>query len=425
MSVKEEVIAQGEKAKEASRILAKTSTDVKNKALLNIARKLEESLEKIISINAEDMNAGKKEGLAKVLLNRLELNEKRINSMAKGLREVSRLEDPVGEVVGIKKRPNGLEVGKIRVPLGVIGIIYEARPNVTVDVAGLCLKAGNAVLLRGGSEAFKSNQVLTKIIQDAITEEGLPGESVQLVQTTDRTAVGVMFKMNDYLDVLIPRGGAGLIQRVVQESSVPVIETGVGNCHVYVDSSADIDMALRIVYNAKTDYPAVCNAAETLLIHKDIAGEFLPLIYKKFSENNVELRGCFASRKIISDIKEATEDDWYEEYLDYIMAVKIVDDIDDAINHIYKYGSKHSESIVTSSYLDANKFLKEVDAAAVYVNASTRFTDGGEFGMGAEIGISTQKLHARGPMGLKELTSTKFIIRGNGQIEKRDLVSRE
>jgi len=418
MSVKEEVIAQGEKAKEASRVLANTSTDIKNKALLNIARKLEESLKKIISINAEDMSAGEKAGLAKALLNRLELNEKRINGMAKGLREVVQLEDPVGEVIGIKKRPNGLEVGKIRVPLGVIGIIYEARPNVTVDVAGLCLKAGNAVLLRGGSEAFNSNQVLTKIIQEAIVEEGLPGESVQLVGTTDRSAVEVMFKLNDYLDVLIPRGGVGLIKRVVQESSVPVIETGVGNCHVYVDSSADIDMALKIVYNAKTDYPAVCNAAETLLIHKDIAEKFLPVISKKFYENNVELRGCLLSRKIIPDIKEATEDDWYEEYLDYIMAVKIVDDIDDAINHIYKYGSKHSESIVTSSYNDANKFLKEVDAAAVYVNASTRFTDGGEFGMGAEIGISTQKLHARGPMGLKELTSTKFIIRGQGQIRE-------
>jgi len=418
MSVREEVIAQGKKAKEASRILANTSTDIKNKALLNIARKLEESLKKIISINAEDMRAGEKAGLAKALLNRLELNEKRINGMAKGLREVVQLEDPVGEVIGIKKRPNGLEVGKIRVPLGVIGIIYEARPNVTVDVAGLCLKAGNAVLLRGGSEAFKSNQILTKIIQDAIVEEGLPGESVQLVGTTDRSAVEVMFKLNDYLDVLIPRGGAGLIRRVVRESSVPVIQTGVGNCHVYVDASADIDMALKIVYNAKTDYPAVCNAAETLLIHKDIAKGFLPLIYKKFSENNVELRGCSASRKIISDIKEATEDDWYEEYLDYIMAVKIVDNIDDAINHIYKYGSRHSESIVTSNYNDANKFLKEVDAAAVYVNASTRFTDGGEFGMGAEIGISTQKLHARGPMGLKELTSTKFIIRGQGQIRE-------
>jgi len=418
MSVREEVIAQGKKAKEASRILANTSTDIKNKALLNIARKLEESLKKIISINAEDMRAGEKAGLAKALLNRLELNEKRINGMAKGLREVVQLEDPVGEVIGIKKRPNGLEVGKIRVPLGVIGIIYEARPNVTVDVAGLCLKAGNAVLLRGGSEAFKSNQILTKIIQDAIVEEGLPGESVQLVGTTDRSAVEVMFKLNDYLDVLIPRGGAGLIRRVVRESSVPVIQTGVGNCHVYVDASADIDMALKIVYNAKTDYPAVCNAAETLLIHKDIAKGFLPLIYKKFSENNVELRGCSASRKIISDIKEATEDDWYEEYLDLVMAVKIVDNIDDAINHIYKYGSRHSESIVTSNYNDANKFLKEVDAAAVYVNASTRFTDGGEFGMGAEIGISTQKLHARGPMGLKELTSTKFIIRGQGQIRE-------
>jgi glutamate-5-semialdehyde dehydrogenase len=418
MDIKKAVIAQGKKAKEASRILANTSTDNKNRALLNIARKLEESLEKIISINDIDVSAGRKAGLAKSLLNRLELNEKRIKSMAKGLREVVQLEDPVGEVIGIKKRPNGLEVGKIRVPLGVIGIIYEARPNVTVDVAGLCLKAGNAVLLRGGSEAFKSNQVLTEIIQEAIFEEGLPGESVQLIQTTDRSAVGVMFKMNDYLDVLIPRGGAGLIQRVVQESSVPVIETGVGNCHVYVDASADIDMALRIVYNAKTDYPAVCNAAETLLIHKDIAEEFFPLIYKKFSENNVELRGCPRSRKIIPDIKKATEDDWYEEYLDLIMAVKIVNDIDDAINHIYKYGSKHSESIVTSSYNDANKFLKEIDAAAVYVNASTRFTDGGEFGMGAEIGISTQKLHARGPMGLKELTSTKFIIRGNGQIRE-------
>jgi glutamate-5-semialdehyde dehydrogenase len=418
MSVKEEVITQGKKAKEASRILSNISTDIKNRALLNIARKLEDSRDKIISVNNKDVDAGRERKLTKALLNRLELNDKRINSMAGGLREVVQLEDPVGEVLGVKKRPNGLEIGKIRVPLGVIGIIYEARPNVTVDVAGLCLKAGNAVLLRGGSEAFKSNQILTELIQEAVVEEGLPRESVQLVQTTDRAAVEVMFKMNDYLDVLIPRGGSGLIQRVVKESSVPVIETGVGNCHVYVDSSADIDMALRIVYNAKTDYPAVCNAAETLLIHKDIAGKFLPLIYKKFSENNVELRGCAKSRKIIPEIKEATENDWYEEYLDLIMAVKIVDGIDDAISHIYKYSSKHSESIITTNYNDANKFLKEVDSAAVYVNASTRFTDGGEFGMGAEIGISTQKLHARGPMGLKELTSTKFIIRGNGQIRE-------
>ena len=418
MSVKEEVITQGKKAKEASRILSNISTNIKNSALLNMARKLEDSRDKIISVNKKDMDAGREAKLPKALLNRLELNDKRINSMAGGLREVVQLEDPVGEVLGVKRRPNGLEIGKIRVPLGVIGIIYEARPNVTVDVAGLCLKTGNAVLLRGGSEAFKSNQILTELIQEAVVEEGLPRESVQLVQTTDRAAVEAMFKMNDYLDVLIPRGGAGLIQRVVKESSVPVIETGVGNCHVYVDSSADIDMALRIVYNAKTDYPAVCNAAETLLIHKDIAEKFLPLIYKKFSENNVELRGCAKSRKIVPEIKEATENDWYEEYLDLIMAVKIVDSIDDAINHIYKYGSKHSESIVTGSYNDANKFLKETDAAAVYVNASTRFTDGGEFGMGAEIGISTQKLHARGPMGLKELTSTKFIIRGNGQIRE-------
>lgn len=416
MGIKEDVLNQGQEAKKASRVLANASTDIKDRALLNIAKKLEESSEEIISINNKDMEQGREDGLSRALLDRLELNEKRINGMAKGLREVVQLEDPVGEVIGIKKRPNGLEVGKVRVPLGVIGIIYEARPNVTVDVAGLCLKAGNAVLLRGGSEAFNSNQILTKIIQEAILDAGLPKESVQLVGTTDREAVGVMFKMNEYLDVLIPRGGAGLIQRVVKESSVPVIETGVGNCHVYVDASADLDMALRIVYNAKTDRPAVCNAAETLLLHKDIADKFLPLIYKKFSENNVELRGCDVSRKIIPDIKKASEDDWYEEYLDYIMAVKVVNDIDDAINHIYKYGSKHSESIVTSNYNDANKFLREIDAAAVYVNASTRFTDGGQFGMGAEIGISTQKLHARGPMGLKELTSTKFIIRGNGQI---------
>jgi glutamate-5-semialdehyde dehydrogenase len=418
MGVKEEIIAQAKKAKEASRILANASTDIKNRALLNVASKLEESMEKIISINSKDMSAGKDAGLSTALLDRLELNEKRIRGMAKGLREVAQLEDPIGEVIGIKKRPNGLEVGKVRVPLGVIGIIYEARPNVTVDVAGLCLKAGNAVILRGGSEAFNSNRILTEIIQDAIIEAGLPGESVQLIQTTDRKAVEVLFKLNEYLDVLIPRGGAGLIQLVVQESRVPVIETGIGNCHVYVDTFANIDMALSIVYNAKTDRPAVCNAAEKLLIHKDIAGKFLPLIYKKFSENNVELRGCDASRKIIPDIKKATEDDWYEEYLDYIMAVKIVDDIDHAINHIYKYGSKHSDAIVTNDYDNANKFLKEVDSAAVYVNASTRFTDGGEFGMGAEIGISTQKLHARGPMGLTELTSTKFIIRGQGQIRE-------
>jgi len=418
MGVKEEVITQARKVKESSRILANTSTEVKNRALLAGAQKLEESRDKIIKVNKIDMSEGRKKGLSTALLDRLELNEKRIIGMANGLREVVQLEDPVGEVLGIKKRPNGLEVGKIRVPLGVIGIIYEARPNVTVDVAGLCLKAGNAVLLRGGSEAFRSNQVLTEIIQESISEAGLPGESVQLVQTTDRKAVEVMFKLNDYLDVLIPRGGAGLIQRVVLESRVPTIETGVGNCHVYVDASADIDMAIKIVYNAKTDRPAVCNAAESLLIHKDIASDFLPLIHKKFSENKVELRGCPESRKIISHIKEATEDDWYEEYLDYIMSVKIVDDINEALNHIYTYGSQHSEVIVTRDYENANKFLKEVDAAAVYVNASSRFTDGGQFGMGAEIGISTQKLHARGPMGLKELTSTKFIIRGQGQIRE-------
>ncbi|MEO0293203.1 MAG: glutamate-5-semialdehyde dehydrogenase [candidate division WOR-3 bacterium] len=418
MGIKEEVIAQAKKAKEASRVLAKASTNQKNEALLNMAKNLEDSIDKIIAANKKDMSSAKKAGLSKVLLDRLELNEKRIKGMTKGLREVVQLEDPVGEIIGMKRRPNGLEVGKVRVPLGVIGIIYEARPNVTVDVAGLCLKSGNAVILRGGSEAFNSNKILTEIIQDGISKVGLPRESVQLIQTTDRKAVDVLLKLNEYLDVLIPRGGESLIKRVVRESRVPVIETGTGNCHVYVDSYADIDMAIKIVYNAKTDRPSVCNAAETLLVHKDIAEKFLPLMYKKFSEKNVELRGCPLTRKILPDIKKATEEDWYKEYLDYIMAVKIVNDIDEAINHINKYSSKHSEAIVTNHYENANKFLREVDSAAVYVNASTRFTDGGEFGLGAEIGISTQKLHARGPMGLTELTSTKFIIRGNGQIRE-------
>lgn len=309
-------------------------------------------------------------------------------------------------------------VGKMRVPIGVIGIIYEARPNVTIDAAGLCLKAGNAVILRGGSEAINSNRILAWIAAEAIARVGLPAGCIQLVQTTDREAVSVLLGLNEYLDLLIPRGGAGLIRRVINEARVPVIETGTGNCHIYVDEGADLQMALDIVFNAKTSRPGVCNAVETLLVHRDIAPDFLPEIYRLFKQNQVELRGCPATREIIPDINEAVESDWEEEYLDYILAVKVVDDFDEAVSHINIYGTKHSEAIITNDYSRSQRFLKEVDAAAVYVNASTRFTDGNQFGLGAEIGISTQKLHARGPMGLNELTTCKYIIYGQGQIRE-------
>ena len=416
MSIKKEVTAQARKAKEASRELGSISTKVKDEALMKIADKLEESVDEILAINEKDMQSGKENGLSSALLDRLQLTEARIKKMANGLRDIVKLEDPIGEVTKMWKRPNDLHIGQIRVPLGVIGIIYEARPNVTIDVAGLCLKAGNAVILRGGSNAFNSNQILTEIVTRALKEVGLPEASVQLIQTTDREAVEVIFGLNQYLDVLIPRGGPGLINRVVNEASVPAIQTGVGNCHVYVDSGADLEMALNIVDNAKTDRPAVCNAAESLLIHQDVAEEFLPQL-KELFEGRVELRGDEATRDII-DIKTAEKSDWSQEYLDYIMAVKVVDSLDEALDHIYQYGSMHSEAIVTKDYSRANRFLEEIDAAAVYVNASTRFTDGGEFGLGAETGISTQKLHARGPMGLKELTTTKYIVRGQGQVRE-------
>ncbi len=417
MSVREMVVQPAKKAKLASRELANISSQQKNEALLIIARQLENSTEEILKINQEDMERGKQNGLSSALQDRLKLTEERIASMAEGLREIVQLEDPIGEVLEMGKRPNGLKVGRTRVPLGVIGIIYEARPNVTVDVAGLCLKAGNAVILRGGTNAFNSNQILTEIISRALKAAGLPEASVQLIQTTEREAVDILIGLNEYLDVLIPRGGEGLINKVVRESSVPAIQTGVGNCHVFVDASADLEMALKIVDNAKTSRPAVCNAAESLLIHKDIAGEFLPRISQKFIDR-VELRGCEKSRKIVPELNPAQESDWGKEYLDYIMSVKIVESLEEAINHIFQYGSMHSEAIVTRDYARANQFLDEVDAAAVYVNASTRFTDGGQFGLGAETGISTQKLHARGPMGLKELTTTKYIIRGQGQIRE-------
>lgn len=418
MSIREEIIAQARGAKRAAEILANLSTEMKDAALEAIATELENSMEEILAENRKDLEAGEKAGLSKALLDRLLLNEARIRGMAEGLREIIKLKDPVGDVIEMWRRPNGLMVGKMRVPIGVIGIIYEARPNVTIDAAGLCLKAGNAVILRGGSEAINSNRILARIAAEAIARVGLPAGCIQLVQTTDREAVSVLLGLNEYLDLLIPRGGAGLIRRVINEARVPVIETGTGNCHIYVDEGADLQMALDIVFNAKTSRPGVCNAVETLLVHRDIAPDFLPEIYRLFKQNQVELRGCPATREIIPDINEAVESDWEEEYLDYILAVKVVDDFDEAVSHINTYGTKHSEAIITNDYSRSQRFLKEVDAAAVYVNASTRFTDGNQFGLGAEIGISTQKLHARGPMGLNELTTCKYIIYGQGQIRE-------
>ncbi|MFW6022420.1 MAG: glutamate-5-semialdehyde dehydrogenase [Halanaerobiaceae bacterium] len=418
MSIREEVVSQAKLAKKAARKLANVSTEVKDKALLEIADRLENSVDIIVSENSKDMEAGRKSGLSRAMLDRLELNEKRIKGMADGLRELVSLKDPIGDVVKMWKRPNGLQIGQMRVPLGVIGIIYESRPNVTIDAAGLCLKAGNAVILRGGSEAIHSNKILTKIAAEAAVDAGLPEAAVQLIQTTDREAVAVLFELNDYLDVLIPRGGAGLINRVVNESKVPVIETGVGNCHVYVDSQADLDMAESIVFNAKHSRPAVCNAAESLLVHKEVADQFLPRLYKKFKENNIVIRGSKEVQEIIPGVEMAEEEDWSKEYLDYIMAVKVVESFEDAVEHIDKYSTKHSEAIITKDYSRSQRFLQEIDAAAVYVNASTRFTDGNQFGLGAEIGISTQKLHTRGPMGLNELTTIKYVIYGSGQIRE-------
>lgn len=414
--IKELIYAQGKKAKEAARVLATASEGKKNEALLAMAEALREKERLIVDANQQDLAEGEKKGLSKALLDRLLLNSKRIAEMAQGLEAIAALPDPVGEVVSMWTRPNGLQIGKMRVPLGVIGIIYESRPNVTVDAAGLCLKTGNAVILRGGSEAFRSNKAIASILREAVAAVGLPENAVQLVETTDREAVDVMLKMNQYLDVLIPRGGAGLIQNVVQNATVPVIETGVGNCHVYVDQGADLEMAKEIVINAKTQRPGVCNAMETLLVHVQEADKLLPALAKELLERGVELRGCPRTKALIAETLEATEDDWYTEFLDLILAIRIVDNMEEAIEHIAKYGTKHSEAIITKDYARARQFLQEVDAAAVYVNASTRFTDGYQFGFGAEIGISTQKLHARGPMGPVELTTFKYIIYGDGQI---------
>ena len=411
-----ELERQGQAARQAERILSTAGTKWKNEALAAIAEALIARKEEILAANAIDMQAGRENGLREALLDRLQLTEKRISDMVAGVREVAALPDPIGQVVKMSKRPNGLIIGKKRVPLGVIGIIYEARPNVTVDAAALCLKAGNAVILRGGKEAFHSNNFLCSLMQDAIERVGLPRACVSLVQDITRQSANELMELTEYLDVLIPRGGAGLIRAVVEHAKVPVIETGVGNCHVYVDKDADLEMGAAIIENAKCSRPSVCNAAETLLVHRKIAQQFLPMAAQALERSHVELRGCPETCAILPEAKPAEEADWDTEYGDYILAVKVVDSAEEAMEHIAQHGSGHSEAIVTANYFTAQTFLEQVDAAAVYVNASTRFTDGGEFGLGAEIGISTQKMHARGPMGVEELTSCKYIIYGEGQV---------
>lgn len=411
-----ELADKGRIAKQSARRLAALSTAVKNGALLAMAVALEENQAIIISANNKDIGRAEKAGMPKPLIDRLLLNPARIKAMADGLRQIAALPDPVGEVISGWTRPNGLSLTKVRVPLGVIGIIYEARPNVTVDAAGLCLKAGNAVILRGGSEAINSNSAVTEIIASAADAAGVPAGAIQLVETTDRQAVTAMLKLNQYLDVIIPRGGAGLIRTVVENSTVPVIETGTGVCHTFVDATADLAMAQEIAFNAKVSRPGVCNAMETLLVHQTVAAEFLPVMLERYHQAGVELRGCEQTRSFHPAVKEAAAADWAAEFLDLILAVKVVNDLDEALEHIAVYSTRHSEAIVTRDYNNARRFQREVDAAAVYVNASTRFTDGFEFGFGAEIGISTQKLHARGPMGLPELTSIKYVVNGAGQI---------
>jgi glutamate-5-semialdehyde dehydrogenase len=413
-----EVDLKADAAKKASRILAILDENIKNEALKNMALKLVENKREILEANEKDVSIAKAKGVKESLIDRLKLDEKRIEGMANGLREIAMLPDPVGNIEEMWKRPNGLQIGKMRCPIGVIGIIYESRPNVTADAAGLCLKSGNAVILKGGSDAINSNIAIVKVISSAAEECGIPKGAIQLIENTDREEVNRMMKLNGKIDLIIPRGGANLIQNVIQNSTVPVIETGVGNCHVFVDSDADFEKAINIIVNAKTQRPGVCNAIETVLVHKDLAENFLPAMVNKLTSLGVEIRGCSMTKSICPDVKEATEDDWKTEYLDLILAVKVVESIDEAIDHIAKYSSGHSESIITENYTNAMKFLKSVDSAAVYVNASTRFTDGGEFGFGAEIGISTQKMHARGPMGLKELTTYKYVILGNGQIRE-------
>ena len=406
----------GQKAKEAEPLLRVMNGEKKNQVLLRAAEYLVKDTEFILSANETDMENGRERGMKEGLLDRLKLTEERIEGMAEGLRQIAALPDPIGGVISEWTPENGLDIRKVRVPLGVIGIIYEARPNVTADAFGLCFKTGNPVVLRGGSDAVHSNLAIVEVLQKALTDCGCPASAIQLLEDTSRETAAAFMKLNRYIDVLIPRGSAGLIATVVNNSTIPVIETGSGNCHIYVDEDADLQMAADIVYNAKTQRIGVCNACETLVVHRKVTDAFLPMLARKLSEKQVELRGDEAAREAVPSMKEASAEDWGTEYLDYILSVKTVDSLDEAIAHINRYNTGHSEAIITENKEHAEKFLQEVDAAAVYVNASTRFTDGFEFGFGAEIGISTQKLHARGPMGLEALTSYKYEIYGNGQV---------
>ena len=411
-----ELLEIGKKARAAEPFMRKLGTNRKNELLLKCAEALTKGSREILEANALDMERGRENGMSSGLLDRLQLTDARIEGMAEGLRQLAALEDPIGEVLGMKRRPNGLLIGQMRVPLGVVGIIYEARPNVTADAFGLCFKTGNVVILKGGSDAIHSNQAIVSCLRNCLREEKIPEDAIQLIEDTSRETTQAFMKMNQYVDVLIPRGGAGLIRAVVENSTIPVIETGTGNCHIFVDESADIEMAIQIILNAKTQRVGVCNACESLVVHDGIREKLLPELSRRLREKQVEMRADSLALPLVEGGIPASEEDWGREYLDYILSIKTVSSVDEAIAHINKYNTKHSEAIITSSYENARKFLEEVDAAAVYVNASTRFTDGFEFGFGAEIGISTQKLHVRGPMGLQALTTTKYIIYGNGQI---------
>jgi glutamate-5-semialdehyde dehydrogenase len=418
MDFKQYVYDKAQKAKAASRVMANISTEIKNNALFKMAAGLEKESTQLIVENRNDHAAAEQKGLSKAMIDRLTLNPERILAMADGLREVAALPDPVGEVLGIRRRPNGMEVGRMRVPIGLIGIIYESRPNVTADTAALCLKSGNGVILRGGSEAVHSNTAIVEILSRAGAEAGIPEGAVSFIENPDRACVMEMLKLNGIIDLIIPRGGEGLIRMVSENSTIPVIKHDKGICHEYVDSKADLAMAEEICFNAKVQRPGTCNAMETMLVHQDVAKTFLPAIINRMKKAGVEIRGCAKTRAIVPDIKEATDKDWDMEYNDLILNVKTVGSMEEAMEHIAAHGSQHSEAIVTNDYRNAHRFQREVDASAVFVNASTRLNDGFEFGLGAEIGISTTRIHARGPMGLEELTSTKFIIYGNGQIRR-------
>ncbi len=406
------------RAKAASIELAKLSSETKNQALYRMAAALESNLDKILDANKVDVEAAKVKGLKASLLDRLSLNKRKVENMASCLREVAELNDPVGMIINTWTRPNGLIISQVRVPMGVVGIIYESRPDVTSDASGICLKSGNAVILRGGSDALNSNLAIGEVLRSALADCGVSADAIQVVASPERSVAEELMGMREYVDVLIPRGGADLIKTVVKKSRIPVIETGTGNCHVYVEEDADLEKATAIVINAKCQRPGTCNAAEKLLVHSKIAQNYLPVVIAALRKQGVEVRGCTETCKIVPDVKAAREEDWYTEYLDLIMGIKVVENLADAIAHINKYGTKHSDSILTANFDKALRFIKEVDSAAVYWNASTRFTDGNQFGLGAEIGISTQKLHARGPMSVQHLTTTKYVILGTGQIRK-------